>query len=182
MLENENPDEAKAYLKDLLCDIRDLSPKVVTGDEMLDFIFSTKWNLMQQEQIRFQVDGVLDGGLNLKPMDACSIFANAFDNALEACMKMPPEQPRAIHVLFKRTSQYYYIEIKNTVHENIDCTKLLSFGHYTTKKDSSHHGFGMQTIQRTMQNHDGIFKMNCANNWVTLTFILNRFSAIHDRA
>lgn len=61
MLGEEKNDEAREYLESLLHQVMSLSPEIVTGDEMLDCIFSSKWNLMKKENINFEIDGVLDG-------------------------------------------------------------------------------------------------------------------------
>ena len=80
-------DKAKEYLNTLLGDVRAMSPKYNTGDEMLDCIVGMKSAKMEEQGIDFTLEGVIDGGLGMKPMDICSIFANAFDNAIEACEK-----------------------------------------------------------------------------------------------
>jgi len=87
MLEEGHIDEAKAHVSDMLGNVRALSPRFVTGDEMLDLIVSMKADKMEEKGISFTADGVIDGGLKIKPMDKCSIFANALDNAIEAASK-----------------------------------------------------------------------------------------------
>ncbi len=93
--------EAKAYVEALLGTVKELSPKVVTGDEMLDCIISSKWDIMQEAGILFTIDGVLDRGLTWQPIDICTVFANALDNAIEACMQV--EGDRRISLTCKHT-------------------------------------------------------------------------------
>ena len=87
MLESGRTDEAREHISDMLGRVSALSPKYVTGDEMLDLIVTMKADKMDELNIRFTLDGVTDGGLNIKPMDMCSVFANALDNAIEAASK-----------------------------------------------------------------------------------------------
>ncbi len=87
MLDEGKTEEAGQHLKDLLGDVRALSPAIITGDEMLDCIVSMKSDKMKELGIKFTLDGVADGGLNMKPIDVCSVFANALDNAIEAASK-----------------------------------------------------------------------------------------------
>ncbi|MCR4609260.1 MAG: GHKL domain-containing protein [Eubacterium sp.] len=87
MLDEGKTEEAGQHLKDLLGDVRALSPAIITGDEMLDCIVSMKSDKMKELGIKFTLDGVADGGFNMKPIDVCSVFANALDNAIEAASK-----------------------------------------------------------------------------------------------
>lgn len=175
LLEEQKTEEAEKYLKSLLHDVWELSPKAVTGDEMLDCIFSAKWSRMQQEGILFEVDGVLDGGLPWKPIDICSVFANALDNAIEACMKITEEQLREIRVSLKHTNQFYFIEMSNTVQENVDCRRLLSSTiSYTSKENQHLHGFGLQNMRRTVEKYGGVLRLDCQNQRFTVCFIISR--------
>ena len=167
--------EAQEYLGNLLQKVQKLSPEIVTGDEMLDCIFSFKTALMRQEQISFEMEGVLDGGLGWKPMDICCVFANALDNAIEACMRIPEEQPREIHVSLKKTEQFFYIEISNTVSSDEEGKKIFSSGeNFTSKKNRNLHGFGILNMRRTVEKYGGILNMECRDKRVTLSLILRR--------
>ena len=84
MLEEGHVDEAREHIQNMLGKVSALSPQYVSGDEILDIIISMKADRMNELGVRFTLDGVVDGGLNIKPMDKCSIFANALDNAIEA--------------------------------------------------------------------------------------------------
>ncbi|MCR5214283.1 MAG: GHKL domain-containing protein [Eubacterium sp.] len=92
MLDEGNVDGASSHLKQLLGNVKALSPSIITGDEMLDCIVSMKADKMLEKGIDFSMDGVIDGGLGMTPMDVCSIFANALDNAIEASSKVLEEE------------------------------------------------------------------------------------------
>ena len=90
LLDEGKTEEASMHIKELLGNVSALSPKYITGDEMLDCIVAMKAAKMDELGIAFSNDGVIDGGLNIKPMDICGIFANALDNAIEAASKTIP--------------------------------------------------------------------------------------------
>ena len=171
LMEENKLREADDYLKSLIHEVQALSPKVVTGDEMLDCIFAAKGNRMQQAGIQFQIDGVLDHGLQWKPIDICSVFANALDNAIEACILIAKGRERKITISLKHTEQYYFIEICNTVEENFDCENLLDSG-YTSKKNKEIHGYGLQNMKKTVESYGGMLKVDCKNFVFTLSFII----------
>lgn len=176
MLLNEGKtNEAAAYVEDLLSEISALSPKVITGDEMLNCIISSKLEWMKRENIDFEIDGVLDKGLDWQPIDICRVFANAIDNAIEACIKMEEDMPRQIQVILKKTKQYYSIEIQNTISGKESCVPVLSkkgSSRYTTKKDKKHHGMGLMSIQKTVEKYGGILNLECDEKVFRLNIVV----------
>ena len=89
-------------------EVNALSPKVVTGDEMLDSLVSSKLAKMEELGIKFRLDGVIDGGLDWKPMDTCTVLNHtlAWDIAggrdEENCIDIDPEN---LHELAQTTER-----------------------------------------------------------------------------
>ncbi len=171
MLDEGHVEEAREYLKDMLGEVSSLSPKYVTGDEMLDIIISMKADKMDELNIRFTLDGVADGGLQIKPMDMCSIFANALDNAIEAASKC--EEP-FVSFSIKRTDKFFVIKITNSAEKKIDIGKLLSTSGYTSKSDKDHHGFGLMNVRRAVEDYNGILKAESDEKSFTLSILMPR--------
>ena len=171
MLESGRTDEAREHISDMLGRVSALSPKYVTGDEMLDLIISMKADKMDEMNIKFTLDGVTDGGLNIKPMDMCSIFANALDNAIEAASKC--EDPEVTFNI-KRTDKFFVIKITNSAAKKIDVGKLLATNGYTSKSDKDHHGFGLMNVRRAVEDYDGILKAESEDKSFTLSIMLPR--------
>ena len=162
------------YLKDLLEITESLSFKYVTGDELLDSILNSKAQDMDREDIRLEVDGVLAGGLPWKPVDICAVFANALDNAVEACLKVERSQ-RRISVDIKSTPQFWFITIANTVEETVDTTKLFhKKGGYTSKSDPSKHGIGTYSIKQTAESYGAVVKAECLDHIFKLEIMIDR--------
>ena len=171
MLDEGHVEEAREHLKDMLGKVSSLSPKYVTGDEMLDIIISMKADKMDELNIRFTLDGVADGGLQIKPMDMCSIFANALDNAIEAASKC--EEP-FVSFAIKRTDKFFVIKITNSAEKKIDIGKLLSTSGYTSKSDKDHHGFGLMNVRRAVEDYNGILKAESDEKSFTLSILMPR--------
>lgn len=171
LLQDGKKEEAEDYLSDMLGEIRAFSPKVVTGDEMLDCIISVKWERMEEEGIVFEVDGVLDRGLNWEPIDICTVFSNALDNAIEACQKVAEE--KNILLSLKRTKNFYYIEMKNSVNKELVKDEEVRTGKlFTTKKDKDIHGFGLESIRKIVRNHDGELELDTEEGRFILRIII----------
>ena len=150
------------HLEELLGKARGFSPRFNTGDEMLDCIVSMKNEKMEENGISFTCDGVCDGGLDLKPMDLCVIFANAMDNAIEATLAeraKGTDVPMAIDFKITRTGSYFVFKLKNPCPEDLDAESLFDPNViYTSKKDKRHHGFGTKNLLRTVNRYDGMVK------------------------
>lgn len=171
MLDEGHVEEAREHLKDMLGEVSSLSPKYVTGDEMLDIIISMKADKMDELNIRFTLDGVADGGLQIKPMDMCSIFANALDNAIEAARSC--KEP-FISFAIKRTDKFFVIKITNSAEKKIDIGKLLTTSGYTSKSDKEHHGFGLMNVRRSVEDYNGILKAESDEKSFTLSILMPR--------
>ncbi len=167
-------EEAADYLQGLLETADTLSAKYVSGDEILDCILSAKGEVMTQKGITFQLDGVLAGGLPWKPIDVCSVFANALDNAMEACEGLPPAE-RRITMKLKATPQFWFIRIENPVARDVEVSRLfLPKGGYTSKADAGQHGIGTYNMKRTVESYGGILKADCRERQFVLEMMLDK--------
>ena len=166
--------EAKEHLEDLLTSVSALSPEFVTGDEMLDCIVAMKSAKCKEEGIDFAADGVIDGGLNMKPMDICRVFANALDNAIEAEVNLPEGLAKKILMQIKRTEQFFVIRISNTTNGRVDVKKAVNNPGYTSKKDREHHGFGITTIRKTVSDYEGMTKFEASDGEFAVSIMIPR--------
>ena len=176
--DEKNYDGAKEYIDTLLGNVKSMSPKYITGDEMLDCIVGMKAAKMDEEGIDFSLEGVIDGGLGMKAVDVCSIFANALDNAIEACEKIPKDISRWIKLSVKRTDKFFLIKLENSMNEE-EKTQLLSRlfdegERITTKKDKAHHGFGVQNMKETVLKYEGIDKVEIEDGVFVLSIVIPR--------
>ena len=175
MMKDGKNEEAREHLETLLGSIKALSPKNITGDEMLDSIVSMKTARMEELGIKYSSDGVLDGGLNMKPMDICSIFANAFDNAIEACTRLPKSAPKSIDLNIRRTDKFYHLKLENTSINETDTTTLFDeASHYTSKDDENIHGFGTKNMKHALEKYGGMLKADAGKGKFILTIIIPR--------
>ena len=178
MYDDKKYDEAGEYLGSLLGEVSAMSPKYVTGDEMLDCIVGMKSTKMEESGIHFSVDGIVDGGLGMKPVDVCSVFANAMDNAIEACEKIPPDSDRWISLSMKKTDKFFSVKLCNTMPEDEEksmiALKLFEDERVTTKKDKSLHGYGTQKMKATISKYDGIEKVETENGVFKLSILIPR--------
>lgn len=176
LLQQGKTSEATEYLENMLDVVGNLSQKYVTGDEILDSIVAVKAQIMEQSGIPFQFDGVLAGGLSWKPVDICSVFANALDNAIEACQKVAPEN-RCISMRIKSTPQFWFVTVENPVAEAVDVSRLFQKnGGYTSKSDAEHHGIGTYNMKHTVESYGAMLKAEYQDQTFILEIMIDKSS------
>lgn len=174
MLRQGKTNEAAEYLQDLMGIVENLSPKYVTGDALLDSILNVKKQTMEEHGIRFELDGVLAGGLPWKPMDICNVFANALDNAIEASQKVIPER-RNIAMTIRSTPLFWFVTIENPVFERVDTSKLFQKnGGYTSKADASQHGIGTYNMKNTVESYGAMINAECTEESFRLEIMIGK--------
>ena len=173
LMKEHDYEAAEEYIADLAGGLAELSPRIVTGDDMLDSLISSKLAELDRQGIELTVKGVIEGGLDWKPIDICAVFANAIDNAARACTEVPEGRDKYIRLAFRKTELQRVVTITNSTAEKVDCTKLMAGeGRFTTKEDKSLHGFGLRNIRRTVEKYGGIMQLASEDNEFRMTVVL----------
>lgn len=176
MMEDGRTEDAAQYLKDLVKAVDRPTKQYITGDPLLDGIVAVKAQVMAQEGIEFQLEGVLAGGLPWKPMDICNVFANALDNAIEACQRTKIENPK-ISMDIRSTPNYWFITIENPVEKKVDTSKLFQKNSgYTSKQSGSIHGIGTYNMRHTLEAYGAMLKADCTDERFTLEIMVDKGS------
>ena len=148
ILERQNSAETKQMVSDLRRRISDYEEYIHTGNEFLDVIIHDKAKKAKEQQIDFSAVLHFEDGSFIEPMDLSTIFGNALDNAIEASVKLPPEQ-RLITVKAGCVR-----EMLSVVFEN-NCRQGEAEYKHTTKSDFFLHGFGIQNMKTAVEKYGG---------------------------
>ena len=173
LMDHGKPEEARKHIQELIGDIKSLSSQFSTGDEMLDCIVSMKAEKMRSKEIDFAMEGVVEGGLSLKPMEICSIFANALDNSIEAA---EDSENRNVSMVIRKTNQFWVIDIANSIKNAVNVESLFSEVRFTTKEDKKYHGFGLSNIKRSVERNGGLLKISSSDHHFVLSIMIPRDS------
>ncbi|MCI9238707.1 MAG: sensor histidine kinase, partial [Dorea sp.] len=146
ILERQNSAETKQMVSDLRRQISDYEDYIHTGNEFLDVIIHDKAKKAKEQQIDFSAVIHFEDGRFIEPMDLSTIFGNALDNALEASVKMPPEQ-RLIMVKAGRIHDVLMIVFENHA--------VIGKMNGTSKEDELLHGFGIPNIRKAVEKYHG---------------------------
>lgn len=143
------------------------------ADPTVNAVLTTKEILMRQNKISFSAKAAIDKALPFEKSDICAIFANALDNAAEACMHLE-ESLRSVRLEAKSGKGILAVNISNSCQrastppqsaEKNSAVKHLSLHARkpteiirlpeTTKKDSKNHGLGLLSIQSIVKKYGG---------------------------
>ena len=121
-----------AYLNKMEKEIQQYEAENKTGNRILDTILTTKSLNCQEKNI--QMTCVADGkALDfVNPMDICSIFGNALDNAITSAEKVENPERRLIHVTVSQEKSFLRIKIENSFQGVLKMKNQLPI---TTKED-----------------------------------------------
>lgn len=91
--------------------------------------------------------------VGIDDLDLCSLLSNTLDNAVTACLELPEDEARELHVKIscENNANYTFI-VRNTFKESIlkKNPQLM-----TIKSDKSNHGYGIQVLKDIARKYDG---------------------------
>lgn len=122
-----------------------------TNNRVLDYIIASKFSA--KPHVSFLLVGIMENLKAIEEGELASLFGNLLDNAIEAAEKS--ESP-LVELSFLTQGNYQSIICKNSVAQSpLKTDRSLS----TTKKDKSLHGFGLKSIRRTVEKHEGMMEI-----------------------
>ena len=136
---------------------------VYTGNHVLDLILGQKRMIAEKKGIFFEIQATPLSRLPFQERELCSLFGNLLDNAIEACERVTEkgekdregeERPaRKIQVKIQQRGQMLFVEIVNSM-DQIPERKNRRF--LTRKKNPSLHGYGLKSVERIVEEHEGV--------------------------
>ena len=170
MLREMNDSDQRAALLDRMeADIKAYELQNKTGNSVLDTLLTGKSLQCNKHDITMTV--VADGSLLdfMDAVDICSIFGNALDNAIEASMKLNDKKKRLIHLSVSKFKSFVMIRIENYFEEHLITDEG---GFVTTKKNAKNHGYGIKSINYTVERYDGVVDIKVKDNWFEVKILI----------
>lgn len=120
-----------------------------SGDATVNAVLTAKESVMRQRGISFYAKVDIPKQLPFEKPDLCALFANALDNAIEACAALDSDGKR-IDLCARAAKGILSVEVRNPF------AGQLSGGlPETTKQDSVNHGYGLRSIQEIARKYGG---------------------------
>lgn len=140
-----NIGQAQTYLQKLDAATEELSFPFTTGNPVVDILLENKLALCKTNTIKLDASLALPSACVVTDLDWCVIFANALDNAIQACKKA--DAPRMIHIAGERQGDFYMLEFENTCREERLPVPGFGIGLSNIKTVSEKYG-GFMTVER----------------------------------
>lgn len=167
LLDNENTQKAKEYIKEIGQPIKRLSKTVWTGEEVVDAIIKSKVEVMKEKDITFEINAEFPDNTNIVQHDMCTILANLLDNAIEATCKL--EENKRISLVIRSINQFLILKISNTC---VYSDKQYNLIPETTKDNKQLHGWGLPSVKDTVEKYNGTMECIREENEFTVSIMM----------
>lgn len=147
--------QAQSYLQKLDTVAGKLSFPVCTGNPVVDILLGDKLDLAKSMGARVELALELPNPCGVEDWDLCVIFANALDNAIQACTQS--NDPKWIHITGERQGDFYMLEFENPCSFVSD--PVMGTGLSNVKAVAEKYGGAM-----TIDTAHSIFKLNVLLN------------------
>ena len=156
LLDGGEYDEAKDYISSITLRQTASGREFSSGNTIVNAILADKAEAAESIGAELRFQGIVYE--DIPAVDVCTIFANALDNALEACAKLTDGEPKIISVKCSYIKHIQFINITNPTAENVT---IVNNSVQTSKEDKNSHGIGLYNIRRTVEKYDGEFDISC---------------------
>lgn len=155
---------AENYLANSFGFINEIS-YVQTGNYILDALVSDK--RQSAVGIDIELKGLITAEF-IEPIDICTIFGNALDNAIEACRQVKKHN-KVIKIKIQENANTVHFCISNPVEKPV---KIVNNRISTTKADKINHGLGLYSINKSVEKYNGSVNIECDNNVFSINILL----------
>ncbi len=143
--------EISSYISKLYGTVNKYSSVALSGNKTLDVIINKYNTLCANKNIEITFNVKTANLMDIDNTDLSTILNNALDNAVESAEQSTSKR---ISVDIYTKELFEIIKIQNSC-DSVPITsnkKLL-----TSKKEKELHGFGIESIMRTIEHYDGMF-------------------------
>lgn len=150
-LSDNNIAEAQKYVRKLTGKLEKTVIEKYCDNYDMNVILSSYIKKAQQEHIEVFSEIHIPENIKIDTIDLNAIFANAIDNAINACNKIADPNDRKITIVCKEHFDQIYIRISNSY-----VGEMQFDGEYPVSNGIDH-GIGTKSIAAIAEKHGGVF-------------------------
>ena len=144
-------DEIHSYIESISDEVQSYGYIGMSKNKTLDLLISKYLNLCQGKGIKIDFDVKTANLSSVSPTDISTIINNLLDNAVESAER---SKAKTISVSIFKKQGFEILKIQNSC-DNKPQTKNGNL--LTTKKEKQLHGYGTQSVIKTINKYDGMF-------------------------
>lgn len=162
-----NLGEAQKYISDIV-DVYELGTEIInTGYPAIDSLVNFKLQTAKQNGVKVSVNASLPSDLNLSSFDMTVILGNLLDNALQAVSLVA--ENGFIDFAIHYSKGMLLIKVTNPFKTAIKRERGVIV---TSKADKENHGYGLKSVNETVEKYNGTVNINPDNDIFTVTVVL----------
>ena len=159
MMSRGDYEKAKEYFHNLPFQSNAQQKQILTGNEIVDIILSSKFCVLEKDNIAVNCNGGLEQLQFMDDVDVCILFSNLIDNAIEANQKCSSE--RFLSIQATRESSILMLAVSNRANGELNKSENML---RSTKENSKEHGIGTQNIFSVIKKYNGEYSIAAENN------------------
>jgi len=166
--------DLKQYLNKIVGNYRSVEKVLRLGDMALTALVNVKIEMMQRNNIDFEVkySGLGIYNTKLDSFELSTVVGNVIDNAIEAVMER--QSDRIIYFEVDENPKSYMVKISNNGPpiKEADFKKIYDAGYSTKHKDTR--GFGLYIVKKIMDKYNGTIQLNSDEKLTSFTLFIPR--------
>ncbi len=166
LLSNSSVAEAKKYISRLDQSLDDTAVDSYCENYIVNVILSSYIKKAQNEQIEVECEAEIPDNIPIDSIELGLVFANALDNAINACKHIEDASARKISIACKQYCEQIYIRITNPF------TGEVKFDGEYPVSDSTEHGAGTRSIAAIAKKYSGVFSFTAQDGEFKTTLTL----------
>ena len=159
-------EDARLYLSTLEDNMYEHVIAKYCNHEAINLILSSYINKAKNEGILVEAQVSLPEACEIADIDLCVIFANAIENAINACMNFTDLGDKIIKISCLSKNNKLLIQITNNF------AGVVTFKDDMPVTDAKNHGFGTKSIAKTVQKYNGIYSFSAEDYVFKVNIIL----------
>ncbi|MBV7276144.1 GHKL domain-containing protein [Clostridium sp. PL3] len=168
-LSGNNKEAAQKYITEIEKNIEGTIVETYCDNYTVNLILYYYLTKAKKEQIKVETCIKLPQKSSISDMDFCIIFANAIENAVNACKDISREKKRIIKVICKTKNDKVLIQITNSYEGTVMFVDDLPVN------EMENHGIGTRSIAALAQKYDGVYSFTAENGLFKTSIILSVF-------
>lgn len=174
LISNKEYLEAENFIQNLSKSVNNNHYILASGNSIIDSIITNKLLQCKASKIMVQYSIFLPDFIPLSDIELCSVLGNLFDNAIEACRRIPKtnNNENMIYFCIKPFQDMLSIMISNQTDGNYKTDK---YGNLLSIKDNyftTNHGLGLSRIKNIIETHGGVMKITPEEYKFTVSILL----------
>lgn len=165
-LADNNRESAQKYIAEMEENIEGATVEKYCSNYTVNLIIYYYIMMAKNEEITVETQINLPNKNVVSDMDFCVIFANAIENATNACKCIPSTKDRTLKIVCKPKNDQIFIQITNS---NVEAVMFDGDMPISTKEN---HGLGTKSIAAVVKKYGGVYSFTAEEGVFKTSIIL----------